>query len=126
MDHLRDDWGLHPSTTQHLALNLPPDDAIIWVDRSECAALGYGGPISDCLWVKGERVLESLPPKQAACTRGPSRLFITSDEGTPVASNRPAAVRFNQRRLPARALSWDRTPGMRDPITGVLSAVCST
>ena len=27
-----DDWGAHPSTTQHLALHLPPEDAVIWVD----------------------------------------------------------------------------------------------
>jgi glycosyltransferase involved in cell wall biosynthesis len=27
-----DDWGAHPSTTQHLALHLPPEDSVIWVD----------------------------------------------------------------------------------------------
>lgn len=27
-----DDWGVHPSTTQHLILNLPPADAVIWID----------------------------------------------------------------------------------------------
>ena len=27
-----DDWGGHPSTTQHLARNLPPEDRIIWIN----------------------------------------------------------------------------------------------
>lgn len=27
-----DDWGAHPSTTQHLILNLPSEDKVIWVD----------------------------------------------------------------------------------------------
>jgi hypothetical protein len=29
---IADDWGAHPSTTQHLVLNLPPEDAVVWVD----------------------------------------------------------------------------------------------
>lgn len=27
-----DDWGVHPSTTQHLILNMPASDKVIWVD----------------------------------------------------------------------------------------------
>lgn len=27
-----DDWGVHPSTMQHLILNLPPEDRVVWVD----------------------------------------------------------------------------------------------
>ena len=27
-----DDWGGHPSTTQHLILHLPPQDQVIWID----------------------------------------------------------------------------------------------
>jgi glycosyltransferase involved in cell wall biosynthesis len=27
-----DDWGVHPSTPQHLVLNLPAEDRVIWVD----------------------------------------------------------------------------------------------
>ena len=27
-----DDWGAHPTTTQHLILNMPAGDKIIWVD----------------------------------------------------------------------------------------------
>ena len=26
-----DDWGAHPSTTQHLVLHLPAEGAVIWV-----------------------------------------------------------------------------------------------
>lgn len=27
-----DDWGVHPSTTQHLILNMPADNSAIWID----------------------------------------------------------------------------------------------
>lgn len=27
-----DDWGAHPSTAQHLALNFPKEDRVIWID----------------------------------------------------------------------------------------------
>ena len=27
-----DDWGAHPSTTQHLILNMPADHSAIWID----------------------------------------------------------------------------------------------
>ncbi|HSG48738.1 MAG TPA: hypothetical protein VLA43_13040, partial [Longimicrobiales bacterium] len=27
-----DDWGTHPSTTQHLILSLPPRDRVVWVE----------------------------------------------------------------------------------------------
>jgi len=27
-----DDWGAHPSTTQHLVLHLPTQDSVVWVD----------------------------------------------------------------------------------------------
>lgn len=27
-----DDWGVHPSTTQHLILNLPTEDSVVWLD----------------------------------------------------------------------------------------------
>lgn len=27
-----DDWGAHPSTTQHIALNLPPEDRLVWIN----------------------------------------------------------------------------------------------
>ena len=45
-----DDWGVHPSTTQHLILNMPADNNAIWID-----SIGMRSPRIN--WVDFRRVL---------------------------------------------------------------------
>ncbi|NNF37126.1 MAG: glycosyltransferase [Gemmatimonadetes bacterium] len=46
-----DDWGGHPSTTQHLALHLPPTDRIVWVE-----SIGMRAPKLN--WVDVKRIAQ--------------------------------------------------------------------
>ena len=56
-----DDWGAHPSTTQHLIVNLPREDRILWVD-----SIGMRQPklrVVDVrrIWNKARRLLTHTP-----------------------------------------------------------------
>lgn len=56
-----DDWGAHPSTTQHLIKNLPLEDRVLWVD-----SIGMRQPrlrVVDVrrLWGKALRILQGTP-----------------------------------------------------------------
>ncbi|MFO0745317.1 MAG: hypothetical protein U1F43_06510 [Myxococcota bacterium] len=48
-----DDWGRHPSTTQHLVAHLPPEDRVVWVD-----SLGMRAP--RLRWADARRVVERV------------------------------------------------------------------
>ena len=67
-----DDWGAHPSTTQHLILNLPPEDRILWFDsigmRSPSLSLSDMGRIIK----KGKSILapKSLPTENTQLYKG--------------------------------------------------------
>lgn len=54
-----DDWGRHVSTTQHLILNLPPSDRVVWID-----SIGMRSPkLADAKRVVGKvRSILATPP----------------------------------------------------------------
>jgi glycosyltransferase involved in cell wall biosynthesis len=60
-----DDWGVHPSTTQHLMLNMPPDHSVIWVN-----SIGMRRPQLNTadfrrLLAKGSTLVRSQPDQPA-------------------------------------------------------------
>jgi hypothetical protein len=88
-----DDWGAHPSTTQHLARSVPADDGLIWVD-----SLGMRAPRpspSDLRAIASRlRARTSAPASRVNGGREPDvrlSLPIAPFHGT------PAARAFNRR-----------------------------
>lgn len=69
-----EDWGSHPSTTQHLVAHLPPDDRVLWVD-----SIGMRSPRPsprDAARVLG-RLRRTLAPRHAPASvagRAPDRV----------------------------------------------------
>lgn len=98
-----DDWGGQPSTTQHLVLNLPPEDRVIWVD-----SIGMRQPRL-CLkdlgraWQKGLSLLRS-PRKAENLYRGTVGLVERIKPRVLPWHLNARAVRFNLRSL-GRALA---------------------
>lgn len=71
-----EDWGGHPSTTQHLAAQLPQDDRILWIDslgmRSPRLSREDGARIARRLRTM---IGPSTPNRDAAPARAPDRVL---------------------------------------------------
>ena len=56
-----DDWGAHPSTTQHLILNLPPEDRVLWMDSIGMRSPKFSMADMNRLIKKGKSILSHRP-----------------------------------------------------------------
>lgn len=114
-----EDWGRHPSTTQHLVANLPDTDHVTWV-----GSLGLRPPrltLNDL-----RRVLERL---RTPTSHTPRKPHTTTDEGQGRAPDHLIAPRLLPWHLPALALNrllfarpLRRAPTRSDPPTVALLA----
>ena len=110
-----DDWGAHPSTTQHLVLNFPVEDAVIWVDT-----IGMRKPrlrLTDLkrLWGKVRGFLRPSGSEQGLYRGNVSAFHHVRPKVIPWHDS-PAAIRFNAGQLRrALALGMERL-SMREPV----------
>jgi glycosyltransferase involved in cell wall biosynthesis len=85
-----DDWGAHPSTTQHLMRHMRPDDRVVWID-----SIGMRAPRLD------RADLERVASKLGALTRGrPRRASEATGAGEPGAPDaivRPVVSPWHRR-----------------------------
>ena len=110
-----DDWGAHPSTTQHLVLNLPPDDAVIWVDSIGMRSPRLRWVDLQRLWGKARGLL-----RPAGATSGlyePSVAAFEHIRPKVLPWHRHSAVvRFNRRLLGRSLASSIERLSLRDPV----------
>ena len=109
-----DDWGKHPSTTQHLAKHFPPTDRIIWVE-----SLGMRAPRltqSDLKRImdKASGMLE-LGQRAGRTTEGkiPPHISVIKPRVLPWHSS-PAVASLNRQLLAAQLDQEVSRRGMRD------------
>ena len=93
-----DDWGAHPSTTQHLVLNLPNEDSVIWVDSIGMRSPRLRRVDLERIWGKAKRLL-SASEAGAGLYEGSLASFQHVRPKVLPWHKKRAAVRFNQRRL---------------------------
>jgi hypothetical protein len=93
-----DDWGAHPSTTQHLARNLPSGDRFVWVN-----SLGMRAPrpsVSDAKAIAGRLRKRALDGEPTAVTGAPRDGEPQSVVSVPIAPfHGSKAARFFNRRM---------------------------
>lgn len=87
-----DDWGRHPSTTQHLVRALPAGDRVIWVD-----SLGMRAP--RLRWADVRRVFDRLRPAPPRLTTGRPGWWRHVRPRLLPWHGRPGARAFNRERL---------------------------
>jgi glycosyltransferase involved in cell wall biosynthesis len=111
-----DDWGAHPSTTQHLVLNLPAEDAVIWVDT-----IGMRKPklrLTDLkrLWGKARGFLRSGGGSEGGLYRGNVSSFHHVRPKVIPWHDHPAAIRFNAGQLRRALGEGMERLSMREPV----------
>lgn len=89
-----DDWGAHPSTEQHLILNFPSEDRVIWID-----SIGMRDPkfnIADIrrIFTKGKALMQKAGTEEALYTGSLGGFKRIKPKVLPWHRNN-AAVRFN-------------------------------
>lgn len=109
-----DDWGKHPSTTQHLAKHFPSTDKIIWVEslgmRAPRLTQGDLRRIMD----KASEMLElGRRSEDAQHTRPPHHISVLKPRVLPWHSS-PAVASFNRQLLAAQLGQEVSRRGMRD------------
>ncbi len=93
-----DDWGAHPSTTQHLVLNLPREDSVIWVDSIGMRSPRLRRVDLERLWKKVRGFLKGSTPT-ASLYEGSGASFQHIRPKVFPWHLKRAAVRLNQWRL---------------------------
>ena len=109
-----DDWGGQPSTTQHLVLNLPAEDRVIWVD-----SIGMRQPrlrLTDAarVWHKARGLLNRSTPTEGLYLGTVGTVDRVKPKVLPWHLN-PHAIRFNARSLGNALASRMARLGMSDP-----------
>jgi len=110
-----DDWGGQPSTTQHLILNLPPEDRVVWVD-----SIGMRQPrlrLTDAvrIWQKARSLLRTSDAAEGLYQGTVGMVERIKPRVLPWHLNH-LAIRFNTRSL-GRALAERASRlGVIDPI----------
>ena len=110
-----DDWGGHPSTTQHLILNLPSEDRVVWVD-----SIGMRQPrlrLTDAarIWQKARGFLEKSGTADRLYPGSVGTLERLKPKVLPWHLN-SLARHVNARSLGRALASRVDRLGMRDPI----------
>lgn len=110
-----DDWGGYPSTTQHLVLNLPSEDRVIWVD-----SIGMRQPrlrLTDSarIWHKARGFLRKSAPTDRLYPGSLGTMERLKPKVLPWHLN-PHALGFNARSLRFALASRVAQLGMQDPI----------
>lgn len=108
-----DDWGGHPSTTQHLALNLPSTDRVVWVDSIGMRSPKLNPADLRRLAEKGRALLRGEGEGGALYDGTMGELRHVGARVLPF-HDRGAAIAFNRRSL-GRTIGqamrgWDRRP----------------
>ncbi len=67
-----DDWGAHPSTTQHLVRNLPSEDRVLWVNSLGMRAPTLTRHDAKRAWAKLTRQRQAAVAAPVAQTAGPT------------------------------------------------------
>jgi glycosyltransferase involved in cell wall biosynthesis len=107
-----DDWGAHPSTTQHLVRGLPTGDRVVWVN-----SIGMRGPrLTDARSIVGRVARRRRSARRAP---PPDHVRVVSPRVAPLHATR-AARAFNRASL-TRAITRARRGFTRGAVT-VLSA----
>ncbi len=106
-----DDWGAHPSTTQHLARHLPSSDRIVWVD-----SIGMRAPslVPEDLKRALSKLRTMTPARQSSRVQTPENMWHIRPRIAPWHAQ-PVVCRLNRlslRRYIGRAL---RTAGISRP-----------
>jgi hypothetical protein len=110
-----DDWGAHPSTTQHLVLNLPKEDAVIWVDSIGMRKPRLRRVDLERLWGKARGFFDSSAPKAALYAGSVGSFHHIRPRVIPW-HDKPAAVRFNQGQLRRAIADGMERLSMHDPV----------
>lgn len=110
-----DDWGGQPSTTQHLVLNLPTEDRVIWVD-----SIGARQPrlrLTDAarVWHKARSLLSKAGPAERLYRGTVGRVERIKPKVLPWHLS-SGAVRFNTWSLGGALASRMAQVGIADPI----------
>jgi glycosyltransferase involved in cell wall biosynthesis len=110
-----DDWGAHPSTTQHLVLNLPKDDAVVWVDSIGMRAPRLRRVDLQRLWGKARRLLEASAAGTSLYRGTLSSFHHVRPKVLPF-HGRASAVRFNAKQLRRALGDAAERLSLRDPV----------
>jgi len=108
-----EDWGRHPSSTQHLIRHLAEDRQVIWVNsigmRRPRLSFADIGRAAKKLRNAGNRAAKT-PPHSV-----PENMSIVNPLAVPMPGN-PAAAKFNRAVLGRKIRRAADTRGLRDPI----------
>lgn len=110
-----DDWGAHPSTEQHLVLNFPREDRVIWVD-----SIGMRHPtfnmVDLCRIVSKARMLFKNDGEEGSLYQGTlGGLVVIKPKVIPWHMNKAAAY-FNVRSLACSISQAMETLGISNPV----------
>jgi hypothetical protein len=112
-----DDWGRHPSTTQHLVANLPPEDRIVWVDSIGMHTPGLN--VVDVRRALGKLAAMVGSPASNGLQDRPApphhRFRVVRPLVLPVHQRR-LGVAFNRRTIGRRVRAEMDKLGMREPM----------
>jgi len=116
-----DDWGVHPSTTQHLVLNLPPEDKVIWVNSIGMRSPSFNFSDISRAWLKLKAMRSGCSDDSASRLYQGSlkNLAIIQPKVIPWHLNR-LAVSWNSRILRKVLIDECEKMGMKQPV--ILSA----
>src|SRR5262245_34316949 len=110
-----DDWARHPSTTQHLVLNLPKDDAVVWVDSIGMRAPRLRWVDLQRLWGKARRLVEPSD-EGTSLYRGSLSSFHHVRPKVLPWHGWETAVRFNRKQLGRELADAVERLSLRDPV----------
>jgi hypothetical protein len=112
-----DDWGRHPSTTQHLVRALPPEDRVLWV-----GSLGMRAPRP--VLADARRIVERIGSIRRPAREVPDRMRVLAPRVAPF-HRHPVVRAANRASLRAQVREALARAGMRRPVALVAAPVAA-